>query len=95
MLHTSGTGTIENVVAGPASQVADHMEHWYRNKACDGFNIAPPHALARIRKVRAYLVSDLIAVANTGGACGRMLIRPTGDRSVWQRVRTFETEGRV
>ena len=59
MLQTFGTGTIENVVIGSASQVADHMEHWYRNGACDGFNIAPPHALSCIRKIRAHLVPEL------------------------------------
>jgi FMN-dependent oxidoreductase (nitrilotriacetate monooxygenase family) len=59
MLQIFGTGTIENVAVGSAKQVADHMEHWHSNKGCDGFNIAPPHALSCIRKIRAHLVPEL------------------------------------
>ena len=29
-------------VKGTAEQIADHMEHWFRNGAADGFNILPP-----------------------------------------------------
>ncbi|TIW93780.1 MAG: LLM class flavin-dependent oxidoreductase, partial [Mesorhizobium sp.] len=29
-------------VIGSASQVADHLEEWFRNEAADGFNILPP-----------------------------------------------------
>jgi FMN-dependent oxidoreductase (nitrilotriacetate monooxygenase family) len=31
------------VVTGSAEQVADVMEHWFRNEACDGFNVMPPY----------------------------------------------------
>lgn len=61
MLARFGTGTVENVVIGSAAQVADRMEHWVRNGACDGFNITPPHALTCIRKVRRLLVPELQA----------------------------------
>ncbi|MCR8655965.1 LLM class flavin-dependent oxidoreductase [Paenibacillus endoradicis] len=30
-------------VYGTASQVADQMQLWFENDACDGFNILPPH----------------------------------------------------
>ncbi|MCI0995182.1 NtaA/DmoA family FMN-dependent monooxygenase [Pseudomonas corrugata] len=30
------------VVVGSAEQIADHMEHWFRNEAADGFAILPP-----------------------------------------------------
>jgi len=30
------------VVRGSPQQVADHMEEWFRNDGCDGFNIMPP-----------------------------------------------------
>ncbi len=59
MLKIFGTGTIENVVIGSAIKVADHMQHWYEAGACDGFNIAPPHALTCVRNVRRYLVPEL------------------------------------
>jgi alkanesulfonate monooxygenase len=28
-------------VCGTASEIADHMQHWFVEKACDGFNILP------------------------------------------------------
>jgi len=32
----------KTVVRGSPQQVADHMEEWFRNDGCDGFNIMPP-----------------------------------------------------
>ena len=31
------------IVRGSASDIADHMEAWFRGGACDGFNIMPPY----------------------------------------------------
>jgi alkanesulfonate monooxygenase len=33
----------KSVVRGTPQQVADHMEEWFRNDACDGFNLMPPY----------------------------------------------------
>jgi FMN-dependent oxidoreductase (nitrilotriacetate monooxygenase family) len=30
------------VVKGSPQQIADHMEEWFRNDGCDGFNLMPP-----------------------------------------------------
>jgi FMN-dependent oxidoreductase (nitrilotriacetate monooxygenase family) len=32
----------KSVVCGSPQQVADHMEQWFREDGCDGFNIMPP-----------------------------------------------------
>jgi FMN-dependent oxidoreductase (nitrilotriacetate monooxygenase family) len=32
----------KSVVRGSPAQVADHMERWFREGACDGFNLMPP-----------------------------------------------------
>jgi alkanesulfonate monooxygenase len=32
-----------SVVKGTPQQIADHMEDWFRDDACDGFNIMPPY----------------------------------------------------
>jgi hypothetical protein len=32
-----------SVVKGSPQQIADHMEDWFRDEACDGFNIMPPY----------------------------------------------------
>jgi len=29
-------------VVGTPEQIADHMEHWFRNEGADGFNLMPP-----------------------------------------------------
>src|SRR3546814_19431159 len=31
------------LIKGDPAQVADVMEEWYRDKACDGFNIVAPY----------------------------------------------------
>src|SRR5215813_10378531 len=33
----------KSVVRGSPQQVADHMEQWFREDGCDGFNIMPPY----------------------------------------------------
>jgi alkanesulfonate monooxygenase len=33
----------KNVVRGSPRQIADIMEEWFVNEACDGFNIMPPY----------------------------------------------------
>jgi FMN-dependent oxidoreductase (nitrilotriacetate monooxygenase family) len=32
----------KSVVRGSPAQVADHMEHWFKEGGCDGFNLMPP-----------------------------------------------------
>jgi len=32
----------KSVVRGSPTQVADHMEQWFKESACDGFNLMPP-----------------------------------------------------
>ena len=32
-----------SVISGTAEQIADHMQEWFENSACDGFNIMPPY----------------------------------------------------
>src|SRR5207248_80875 len=32
----------KSVVRGSPGQVADHMERWFREGGCDGFNLMPP-----------------------------------------------------
>ena len=45
LLKQSGRGTIWElpVFVGTPAQVADEMEEWYRQEACDGFMIAAPY----------------------------------------------------
>jgi alkanesulfonate monooxygenase len=32
-----------NMIKGSPQQIADYMEHWLDQEACDGFNIMPPY----------------------------------------------------
>jgi alkanesulfonate monooxygenase SsuD/methylene tetrahydromethanopterin reductase-like flavin-dependent oxidoreductase (luciferase family) len=32
-----------SVTKGSPEQIADHMEDWFLDEACDGFNIMPPY----------------------------------------------------
>jgi alkanesulfonate monooxygenase len=36
----SGRGHLQLV--GTARDIVDHMEEWFKNEACDGFNVMPP-----------------------------------------------------
>jgi N-acetyl-S-(2-succino)cysteine monooxygenase len=36
-------GSGHHQLVGTASTIADHIEHWYRNDACDGFNFLIPY----------------------------------------------------
>ncbi|MPZ56041.1 MAG: LLM class flavin-dependent oxidoreductase [Rhizobiales bacterium] len=32
-----------NMIKGSPDQIADYMQHWFEQEACDGFNIMPPY----------------------------------------------------
>jgi FMN-dependent oxidoreductase (nitrilotriacetate monooxygenase family) len=42
LLHRLAGARGHWVVAGTPEQIADHIEHWFRNGAADGFNVMPP-----------------------------------------------------
>ena len=41
MFRAFGRG--HDTFAGTHSEIADHMEEWFRSGACDGFNLLPPN----------------------------------------------------
>jgi alkanesulfonate monooxygenase len=47
------------LIKGDAGQVADVMEEWYRDKACDGFNIVAPYLPGGLEKVIDLVVPEL------------------------------------
>jgi len=47
------------LVKGNPSQVVDVLEEWYRDKACDGFNIVAPYLPAGLEKVVDLVVPEL------------------------------------
>jgi hypothetical protein len=47
------------VIKGTPPQVADHMEHWFREGAADGFNIMPPHLPGAFRDFVELVVPEL------------------------------------
>jgi alkanesulfonate monooxygenase len=47
------------LIKGDAVQVADVMEEWYRDKACDGFNIVAPYLPGGLEKVVDLVVPEL------------------------------------
>lgn len=38
-----GGSRLHRKVVGTPAQIADFMEEWYRERACDGFNVMPPY----------------------------------------------------
>jgi len=49
----------KSVVRGSAQQVADHMEEWFRNGGCDGFNIMPPYLPGGLDDFVALVIPEL------------------------------------
>ena len=47
------------IVRGSASDIADHMEAWFRGGACDGFNIMPPYLPGAFDDFVALVVPEL------------------------------------
>ncbi|WP_424768213.1 LLM class flavin-dependent oxidoreductase [Paenibacillus sp. sgz302251] len=43
LLHAIAFGRGHDTFAGTPEQIADHMEEWFSNEGCDGFNFLPPH----------------------------------------------------
>ncbi|MGQ4665483.1 LLM class flavin-dependent oxidoreductase [Metabacillus halosaccharovorans] len=43
LIQAIAFGRGHNTFAGTPEQIADHMEEWFTNEACDGFNFLPPH----------------------------------------------------
>ena len=49
----------KSVVCGSPQQVADHMEQWFREGGCDGFNIMPPFLPGGLDDFVALVVPEL------------------------------------
>ncbi len=49
----------KSVVRGSPQQVADHMEDWFRNDGCDGFNIMPPYLPGGLDDFVALVIPEL------------------------------------
>ena len=47
------------LIKGDAAYVADQMEEWYRDKACDGFNIVAPYLPGGLETVVDLLIPEL------------------------------------
>src|SRR3546814_12196929 len=47
------------LIKGDPAQVADVMEEWYRDKACDGFNIVAPYLPGGLEGIVDLLVPEL------------------------------------
>ena len=47
------------LIKGDVAKVADVMEEWYRDKACDGFNLVAPYLPAGLEKVVDLVVPEL------------------------------------
>src|SRR5439155_22005380 len=49
----------KNVVRGSPQQIADIMEEWFVNEACDGFNIMPPYLPGALDDFVALVIPEL------------------------------------
>ncbi|MBA17035.1 MAG: nitrilotriacetate monooxygenase [Sphingomonas sp.] len=47
------------LIKGSAAQVVDVMEEWYRDKACDGFNLVAPYLPAGLERVVDLVIPEL------------------------------------
>ncbi|GAA3905587.1 NtaA/DmoA family FMN-dependent monooxygenase [Microbacterium invictum] len=59
MVRTRAKATGHQFLIGSASTIADEMEHWFRNAACDGFTIIPPYMPEGVTRICRELVPEL------------------------------------
>jgi hypothetical protein len=50
---------VENAIVGSPQQVADRLEQWFAERACDGFVIAATHVPGAYEDLVRYVVPEL------------------------------------
>ena len=58
-IHFSGRGRVHNPIVGGPREVADQLEQWFAERACDGFVIAATHVPGAYEDFVRFVVPEL------------------------------------
>jgi alkanesulfonate monooxygenase SsuD/methylene tetrahydromethanopterin reductase-like flavin-dependent oxidoreductase (luciferase family) len=58
-IHFSGRGRVHNPIVGGPKEVADRLEHWFTERACDGFVVSATHVPGAYEDFVRFVVPEL------------------------------------
>jgi FMN-dependent oxidoreductase (nitrilotriacetate monooxygenase family) len=58
-IHFSGRGRVHNPIVGGPKEIADRLEHWFANHACDGFVLSATHVPGAYEDFVRFVVPEL------------------------------------
>ncbi len=89
----SGRGRVHNPIVGGPKEVADRLEQWFVERACDGFVVSATHVPGAYEDFVGFVVPELqrrglFHKEYAGTTLRENLGLPTAERSAWRPVRS-------
>ena len=89
----SGRGRVHNPIVGGPKEVADRLEQWFVERACDGFVVSATHVPGAYEDFVGFVVPELqrrglFHKQYAGTTLRENLGLPTAERSAWRPVRS-------
>ena len=92
-IKISGRGRVHNPIVGGPKEVADRLEQWFVERACDGFVVSATHVPGAYEDFVGFVVPELqrrglFHKQYAGTTLRENLGLPTAERSAWRPVRS-------
>jgi FMN-dependent oxidoreductase (nitrilotriacetate monooxygenase family) len=92
-IKISGRGRVHNPIVGGPKEVADRLEQWFVERACDGFVVSATHVPGACEDFVGFVVPELqrrglFHKQYAGTTLRENLGLPTAERSAWRPVRS-------
>jgi FMN-dependent oxidoreductase (nitrilotriacetate monooxygenase family) len=92
-IHFSGRGRVHNPIIGGPKEVADRLEQWFVERACDGFVISATHVPGAYEDFVRFVVPELqhrglFRKEHTGKTLRENLRLPIPQAAAWRRTRS-------
>ena len=92
-IKISGRGRVHNPIVGGPKEVADRLEQWFVERACDGFVVSATHVPGAYEDFVGFVVPELqrrglFHKEYAGTTLRENLGLPTAERSAWRPVRS-------
>ena len=92
-IKISGRGRVHNPIVGGPKEVADRLEQWFVERACDGFVVSATHVPGAYEDFVSFVVPELqrrglFHQDYAGTTLRANLGLPTAERGAWRPVRS-------
>ncbi len=92
-IKISGRGRVHNPIVGGPREVADRLEQWFVERACDGFVVSATHVPGAYEDFVSFVVPELrrrglFRKEYTGTTLRENLGLPTAERGAWRPARS-------